>query len=209
MLEVTSIVNKLESKYHIDLDTLKSDENFISLLLRASGVAIKTHQKERVNALRNLLLNSVVDRDTTEDQKHLFLSLVDEQTISHFKILSLSQGGICWMPINGQDDKRGFGVWVELAKVLCREFDEFSEKEDFIYQIITDLQNKQLLRSVRIPIEYRTAKFGEEVAVSTDWGKEESLIPSYFFCRKDGMRYLTIPTDLGREFLRFILNDEM
>ena len=52
---MTSIGEKLneleENKF--DLEKLKNDENFISVMMNASQMALRTHQEEKLDALRN------------------------------------------------------------------------------------------------------------------------------------------------------------
>jgi hypothetical protein len=73
------------------VENLKDNEQFISAVLNTSQVAIKNHQKEKLEALRNAVLNVAVGSGLTEDQEAMFLGLVDRYTPWHLCILRLFQ----------------------------------------------------------------------------------------------------------------------
>ena len=76
---MTSIGEKLneleENKF--DLEKLKNDENFISVMMNASQMALRTHQEEKLDALRNAILNVAKGEAPDESVQHLFLNFVD------------------------------------------------------------------------------------------------------------------------------------
>ena len=54
-----------ESRF--DIEKLRADERFITIVLQATTVALRNHQKEKLLALRNAVINSAKDADFNED----------------------------------------------------------------------------------------------------------------------------------------------
>lgn len=71
-------------------EKLRQNEQFVSATLQATQVALRTHQTEKREALRNALLNVAVAREDLppDDLQFIFLNLVDRFTPTHLQILS-------------------------------------------------------------------------------------------------------------------------
>ncbi len=72
----------------IDLGSLAKNEEFITVVLHASTVAIRTHQREKLEALRNAVANVAVGLAPDETLQAMLIRLVDELTPMHLKLLS-------------------------------------------------------------------------------------------------------------------------
>jgi hypothetical protein len=64
------------------------DDAFFSAFAQATQAAIKTHQQEKLEALRNAVLNVAVGNAPSEDLQCIFLNLIDSFTSKHMQILS-------------------------------------------------------------------------------------------------------------------------
>jgi hypothetical protein len=207
MLQVTDVLNELQDKFNFDIDSLASNEEFISLLLRSSQVAIKNHQKEKIKALKAALLNTAININISEDEKAIFINLLDEFTVSHLEILKMVSKGYCWSPIEVTPNH---GVWAEFSKILTMEFDEFEDKVELAYQIVSDLESKKLLSALPINKINNLNNYRIQVWAKSEWGTSIELIPEKHHKVKVGSHYtyLTIPTKLGESFLNFIVCEE-
>ncbi len=76
--------NKVES---FSISKLQEDEEFISILMTASQIAQRNHQKEKLTALKNIVLNTALKTDIEEDLKFSFLTMVDNITATEIKII--------------------------------------------------------------------------------------------------------------------------
>ena len=85
-----SLARRLE---HIQarLDSLAEDPAFVTTVLRATQIAIRNHAEEKLDALRNAVINSAVGRAPEEDRRTLFLNLVENFTPTHLRILRFFQ----------------------------------------------------------------------------------------------------------------------
>jgi len=73
-----------------DLTDQKLSENaaFVSAALQATQMAGRTHRKEKLDALRNAVLNVAVGRAPEHDTQAMFLDAVDGLTALHVRFLS-------------------------------------------------------------------------------------------------------------------------
>jgi hypothetical protein len=58
-------------------ENLQRNENFLSAFMYAGEIAIRNHQREKLEALRNAVLNSVMPNAPIEDLQHMFLNFID------------------------------------------------------------------------------------------------------------------------------------
>lgn len=88
MNEVADGLRKLEKKQSIKLEDLQSNETFITILMQASQAAMRSHQKEKIEALRNAVLNTALGINISQDFQILFTRYIDELTPSHLLVLN-------------------------------------------------------------------------------------------------------------------------
>lgn len=90
-------LNELAARLHalevkgISLESLQSNEQFISATLHATTIAMRTHQQEKLQALQNALLNIATGQAPDEILQSIFLNMVDVFTEWHILILRLFQ----------------------------------------------------------------------------------------------------------------------
>lgn len=75
----------------LTIDSLARNEEFTSVLTQATQAAIKTHQQEKIEALRNAVLNVAVGTAPSDTLQLLFLSFVDSFSPRHLEVLSFFQ----------------------------------------------------------------------------------------------------------------------
>ena len=101
MRDVDSRLAELEAKKPGLIDDAVRDERFITLLYRAAGAAIRTHESAKREALRNAVLNAAVGTAPDEDLQHMFLSFVDYLTATHLRLLELLSGPKQYFSLHG------------------------------------------------------------------------------------------------------------
>ena len=69
------------------IENLCQNELFISTVMKASQVAMINHQKEKLEALKNAVLNSALPNAPEEDLQLMFLNFVDSFTSQHLYLL--------------------------------------------------------------------------------------------------------------------------
>jgi hypothetical protein len=124
------------------IENLAGNENFITIVLQATTIAIRNHQKEKLEALRNAILNSALSCDIEENLQLMFLNFIDTFTPWHIKILKFFQNPTEWM--------QAHNIMVPAISmggvntVLENAFPEISERRDFYTQVIHDLDTRGL-----------------------------------------------------------------
>jgi hypothetical protein len=71
------------------IENLQNNEAFISLMPQATQTAMRTHQREKLEALRNAVPNVATSKSLDEEKQLVFLGLVDIFTATHLEILRL------------------------------------------------------------------------------------------------------------------------
>ena len=96
MVQVTDAINELYEKQIITEESLQEDEQFFTTLVHASSVAIRNHEQEKLEALRNAVLNSAMPDAPSDTMQQLFLNLIDTCTTWHIALLKLFQSPEKW-----------------------------------------------------------------------------------------------------------------
>ena len=138
-------------------ESLSEDHTFITVLLQASQAAMKTHQEEKLEALRNAVINCAIHNAPIEDVQRRFIRFVDTFTSWHLQILtvicdreswSASSGGVLPPPRPSE----------RVSELLEKAWPELQGQRSVYEQWVRDLVNSGL------------AEIYETYA--TPWGKE-------------------------------------
>jgi hypothetical protein len=90
--DVARRVLYLEDKVQgFKFEKLQDNEQFVSAMIQATQSAAKTHRKEKLEALRNAVLNIALGHKPAEDLQAIFLNLVDSFTPVHLELLRFFQ----------------------------------------------------------------------------------------------------------------------
>jgi hypothetical protein len=83
-LRVNDLSQKVEG---FTWEKLEKDEAFFSAFAQATQAAIKTHQKEKLEALRNAVLNVALGKEPDADRQQQLLGMLDRFSETHLTIL--------------------------------------------------------------------------------------------------------------------------
>lgn len=79
-----------------EIDLLKNNQRFITNFIHATQIAGRTHQKDKLKALQNAIVNSIPNPSYSESLQVHFLHLVDRFTEWHLKVLRIFMTQIGW-----------------------------------------------------------------------------------------------------------------
>jgi hypothetical protein len=139
-----------ETVKDFNVELLFENDQFVSVLCHAIQIALRTHQKEKLGALRNAVLNAALPSNISDDKQLIFLNWIDEITPSHIQILCLQDAPRKWVNEH-HVGTRHFDMAGEVPNIeelkrtlreTCRDLLEF---------IILDLKSKGLIQ--RDPVE--------------------------------------------------------
>jgi hypothetical protein len=173
---IAKALKELEIKVEgFKIESLRDNEIFITTVMHATQTAIRNHQKEKLEALRNAVINSAIGINIDQDTQQMFLEYVDSLTPSHLKVLSFLDDPRLY----GQKNNVKFGNYVggSVTTILEEAIPELRDKRAFYDQLLTDLFNRGL--------------------INTDAnGMNGLMTDSGMFTRRT--------TDTGRAFIKFI-----
>ncbi len=142
MEEVGKGLSNLLSKNLIVLEDLSTNGVFLDTILQASQAVMRTSNEEKRTALRNAVLNSALPNPPEESLQLMFLSLVDQFTPWHLRLLALFQDPAKWTQEHNTDFKSIYMGGI--SDVLEIAFPELKGRRDFYDQIWADLNQKGL-----------------------------------------------------------------
>jgi len=99
MREIGEKLKELAEK-EIDISGLGENPQFIDTVLQATALALKTSDQEKITALKNAIINTVLGEAPDLTLSQIFLNLIDNFTAWHIKILHLFNDPSDWFKNN-------------------------------------------------------------------------------------------------------------
>ena len=134
-------LEKIEGKQNGILEQLADNDIFVDISLKTTELALKTSEDEKLEALRNALLNSIVNDTIDISLQQIFLGYVDTFTVWHIKLLKLFDDPSIYK------DKLQHFYSGSLSQVIQVAYPELTTDEEFTRQIFKDLYSKGLLNT--------------------------------------------------------------
>jgi hypothetical protein len=123
-------------------ERLAQDDLFVTVVMQTSQIALRNHQVEKLEALRNAVLNSVLST-IEEDEKFVFLRLIEQLTPVHLRTLKFLDDPSAWMQRHGVQNP-GWSMG-GVSTVLEHCFPQMRGRRDIYDQIVSDLQTDGLV----------------------------------------------------------------
>ncbi|MBB6561437.1 hypothetical protein HNP48_004130 [Acidovorax soli] len=82
---------ELQASQQIDLDRLSKSDEFVTAVMHASQLALKTHQKAKLEALKNAVINIAKGQTPEDAVLHIYLHLIDDLAELQIQILAVFQ----------------------------------------------------------------------------------------------------------------------
>jgi hypothetical protein len=166
-------------------ENLKENQMFLTAVMHATSIALRNHQKEKLQALQNAVLNTARGIDLQEDLQLLFLNLVDSFTTLHLRILRFLDDP----RLPAEEERAVFQTKspdeTSLGDLLEIALPELKGQSSVCNAIVQDLFNRGLLKVDSSSLLS---------ALGPAWG-EEGWTQTTFRSRT---------TDLGKRFLKYI-----
>jgi hypothetical protein len=102
MEDIAERVAKLEAKKGISIDELRDNPAFVDAVLAAGQAAVRTSSREKREALRNAVVNSVLRNAPPPDMQQLYLSILDNLSPWHLRLLVLFRDPVAWFQRAGK-----------------------------------------------------------------------------------------------------------
>jgi hypothetical protein len=101
MRDVTEVLNDLMEKGVVTEADLQENEVFISTVVQAYYLALRNHESEKLEALRNAVRNSALPTCPADDYRQLFLNFVDQCTVTQIRFLRFADDPMAWFERTG------------------------------------------------------------------------------------------------------------
>ncbi len=128
MSSVGERLDRLEAN-GLSLEGLKSNDQFVSAAMHAAQIALRTHNSEKLHALRNAISNVALGLNADENQQSLFLHWIDIFSPLHLRILKFFQ-----QPPTSHNISAG-----SLAHVLTQHLPDLRDQNELVKQVWRDL----------------------------------------------------------------------
>jgi hypothetical protein len=177
-------------------EQLAENQGFVSAMLQASHIAMRNHQQEKLEALRNAVLNAALPGAPEEDFQSMFLQFIDDLTPWHLVILKkildpkkeLGLFGLRWT-IHGS---RNVGRKFVRLEALEKAFPALEGRAAFYNQVLRDLDARGLT-AIESEVRRKAAPEARRVG-----GLDEDPIDEKVF-------YSVRKADFGAQFIQFIM----
>ena len=133
-------------------------ESFVTMLMEASTLAVRNHQKEKIDALRNAVLNSAI-KSPDDYLQGVLLQFVAIATPWHFKVLQFYNSPSSYLEKAGIEPETG----ALISNFVEHIFPELKGKEAFRLQIERDLLHYGLILPESAWYTERTTNTGDQL----------------------------------------------
>ena len=125
------------------VEDLSQNETFITVVMHATQAAIRNHQQEKLEALRNAVLNAAMPEASEDDRQLMFINFIDELTPWHLRVLHFFDDPGTW----GSQHNISYPNWHSGSPATLLEFtfEELCGQRDFYDQLVRDLHYRGLM----------------------------------------------------------------
>ena len=155
VLMIAGVVNELSVRMdELSFNKLPENEEFITEIMYVIQIAMRTKQKEKLEALKNALLNSALENTPDEDLRLILLNLIDTLTTLHLQLLKFfsepkSPKFVEELKTDikqiGNEHKGVYYLIFDLFDVLEYQYPELNGKRDIYVHVLKDLNSRELL----------------------------------------------------------------
>lgn len=183
MEEVAQALRYLEENQGIKLETLQGDERFITIVTQATIIAVRNHQQEKLDALRNAIINSATNPNLEEDIHLTFIRFIEELTPSHLALLKFF--------VSREDDLKLLTSYPSIYQLISSSATGSLPKDQF-KMLIGDLNVRGLIW------------ISQDIEDFEDIYQAEAVINE---STNDNLPRIIV-TDISKDFLEFISNNQ-
>jgi len=159
MEEVGEAIHELQGKVTgLTPEKLAADESFVTVFSHASSMAIRNHQREKLDALRNAVLNAALHRGADETRQMMFLSWVDALTPMHLQLLALLGDPTRYL----QEHNIGYQPTGTMGGITDMLTHVTGADRDIVSQAVKDLADRGLLPQMNLGVTMTTGGFFQQ-----------------------------------------------
>ena len=169
MLAIGAALNELIEQGIVTEAGLQENEAFVSTVAEVCNISLRNHQTEKLEALRNAVVNSALPTCPSDDYRQIFLNFVDVCTVSHIRLLKLFEDPDHWFTENKRS--KPYQTTVSLSQIIASAMPELIENHEILDSIWSDLYQKGLVEVKQLEmilsadscLSKQTTKFGSKL----------------------------------------------
>lgn len=149
LIKIANGLEELQSEFsEFDITALSQNETFITTVMHATHAAIKNHHEEKLEALKNAVLNSAISINIDDNVQLFFINYIDSLTPWHLKILDFMKNPAFWFESR---NKKLPNIYMgAISSALEDAFHELKGNRTFYDLIIKDLFSQGLINTESI-----------------------------------------------------------
>jgi len=146
MIQVSEVLNEIVEGGVITEENLQENEAFISTVAQACNIALRNHETEKLDALRNAIKNTAAGKSPEDDYRQLFLNFVDVCTVTHIRLLHLFLDPEEWVAREGKQFPSSWSMG-GIDQVIEFALPELQGREKIYKVIWRDLYQRGLINT--------------------------------------------------------------
>lgn len=143
LIAIVEGLDELEKKLDFKLEKITNEEKFGTTVLQILPIALRSLEKEKIDALRNVVLNTALGNSPDDDLHQILLNHLDTFTAWHLKILDYFWHPQGWFQVRQRDIPNYSGG--SASSGLEAAFPELVDKGDLYDAIVDDLTSRNLM----------------------------------------------------------------
>jgi hypothetical protein len=111
----------------VDISTfenLPNNELFLTVVLQGTSIALRNHQKEKLEALKNTIVNSVLPNAPDESLQLIFLNFIDTFTPCHLIMMDFIDNPTDWCIKNNIIADEAMRAYTSFPNNMFRQIDD-------------------------------------------------------------------------------------
>ena len=140
-------VEELRQRFDgLNLEDLPDNDLFVDAVVSATRTIEHTHQAEKIEALRNAVLNSIASDAPDADTQAIILNLIDQFTPSHLRLVTLWDDPPAWFASHDLPQPTG-GFATSRTVTVEAGLPEMRGRKDFYLLIANELAASGMLNA--------------------------------------------------------------
>ena len=163
---------KLEKAEKVSIKALSKNDEFVSLVTKASLDAIQFHQKEKLKALKAIIVNSALrikTNDLNYEEQNMFLRIVERLDATQFIMLKLFHKPRLALANMGKPEL--INSTDRVSTLFLKVFPDLKDKTDLLSQMWADLHQNGLVSSNSFSGTFITYPGSDKTTVVTGFGE--------------------------------------
>jgi hypothetical protein len=173
------------------VENLPNNELFITVVLQATSIALRNHQGEKLEALTNAIINSVLPNAPDESLQLMFLNFIDSFTPCHLIMIDFIDNPTDWCR------KNNIIISELMNRFRYNDIGQYMNHFDFLEEILPEIKNNRYIYEQAL--EDITAK---GLLISSDGGQKVSGVGIHIL---DLHKSAVSLSNTGKQFIDFIV----